>query len=246
MATGSRRRFSWLAFMLVLLVLAPFSHHWLSLRYYGEKGFTINWYEEMVAPAFHAVGVVLPLAAAIAAGRLMALRGLKATIGAVALTAVTSLALLRGVSVFTAWDAENGAMAERTCRLHLKQLAVAMELYARSNCGRLPPDAAWPDAVTQMGDLKHLLRCPADDSDGHPSYALNERAAGAELASIDEDMPLFFDAAGDVAPPSAAVLRHPRRWAHIVPIEPGVNVVYANGHAEWVGRSQWERRFGAR
>jgi len=238
-----RRRFSWLAFVLALLILSGFSYHWYLQRHYSEHGSQINWYRSMVAPVFYALAVGLPLAAAIAAGRLIAIRRRGATIGATALTAATVFVLLRAVPAFTAWDAENGAMAGRTCGMHLRQLQVAMQLYAQDNDGRLPPGGAWPEAVIQLGGLQHLLRCPADDNSEGPSYALSTRAAGAEIAGLDADMPLFFDATSDVAPPSGADFRHHRYLGQIIRGGTGVNVVFAGGHVAWVDKSEWERRF---
>lgn len=94
-----------------------------------------------------------------------------------------------------------------------------------------------------MGDYEHLLHCPADDSSAGASYALNAEASGKRLEALPERLPLFFDATQPAARPDQAQFRHPRRWGQIVPIEPGVMVIYADGRPAWVSRSEWLRRF---
>lgn len=244
MAAVRRRRFSWWAFVLALVVFSPIGYRWFALRYHGEKGFAINWYEEMAAPFFYALAAIVPLAAAVAAGRLVASRRWSSIAVAFGLLIATSLMLIEIIPGFTRWDERHGAMAERTCRRHLRQLAVAMRIYAEENDGRLPLADIWTDTVLRMGDFEYLLRCPAAGTDAVPAYAVNAGVVGASIGDLGEETPLLFDARRDAASPRDAALRHPRRWGQIVPVDDGLDVVFADGRTRWVSESEWETRFG--
>ncbi len=244
MSADNQSRFSWRAFAVVVLGMATLSYRWHLQRHYSEHGWDINWYRSMVTPVFYALSVGLPLLTAIAVGRLMALRRRGATIAAAAVVTAAALAFLLAVPVFTAWDAEHGAMAKKTCLRHLQWLVVAMQSYTEDNDGCLPPDQAWVQSVRDAGNLEHLLHCPADQSENGVGYALNAEATGKRLEGLPESLPLFFDAAQPVAHPGEAEFRHPRRWGQVLPREPGVMVVYRDGHPDWVSQSEWQHRFG--
>jgi len=246
MRAARDRRFPWLAFTLALVVLAAVIHRWLSLRYHGEKGFAINWYEEMVAPVFYAGAVLAPLLVAIAVGRLIARRQRAARIASVGLVMVAALGLTEIVPAFTRWDAEHGAMASRLCRQRLQMLGVALRMYADDHGGRLPAMSAWPATIEGLRRNPQWLRCPADARDGgtpdfRSSYALNPDLRGAALADIEDpaSVVLLSDGRPGAGPLNEPVFRHPRRWGQIIPDEPGLNVAFAGGHVAWVSRSEW-------
>jgi hypothetical protein len=235
-----RRSFSWRAFALVATGLTLLSLRWYLQRHYSEHGWSINWYRSMTTPVFYSLAVGLPLLTALAAERLIAGRH---RLAAASVTAAAALFLIAAVPAFTAWDAESGAMADRNCRRNLRQLAVAMQMYADANGGLLPPGDGWVQAVRSIGSLDHLLRCPADAGDSRLGYALNAQVAGAEVAAVPERLPMLFDADRPVAHPGDAEFRHRRRWGQLVPLGFGVNVAFADGDVGWVSRSDWQRRF---
>jgi len=74
---------------------------------------------------------------------------------------------------------------ESVCARNLKQLALAMLMYAQDYDDRLPPAAVWMDSLEPyVKDLEPLLRCPRDTRPY--SYAMNSGLSGARSTVIRE------------------------------------------------------------
>jgi len=78
------------------------------------------------------------------------------------------------------------AARKAICLSNLKQLALAMHMFAEDHQQRLPNAEDWMGSIVPyVRDAKALLHCPSDS--GHEySYALNSAAAGRPLGEFDD------------------------------------------------------------
>lgn len=87
-------------------------------------------------------------------------------------------------------------LSDGTCQANLRSLAVAAEMYAGENDGRLPI-RGWDKSLAKFQPDKIVYACPVQRRiDPRSSgYALSELVAGKELASFEkpEETVLFFD-----------------------------------------------------
>lgn len=117
------------------------------------------------------------------------------------------------------------------CASNLRQIGLAIEMYANDNKGQLPPDLA---TVLVTQDLtSEVFVCPSSD---------DERAHGPTTQALLQD----FAKPGRCSYVLASPL--PSTWnlltpAHILAYEPlanhnrdGMNVLFGDGHAEWLAR----------
>ncbi|MGC8834050.1 MAG: hypothetical protein ACP5R4_08340 [Armatimonadota bacterium] len=71
------------------------------------------------------------------------------------------------------------------CKANARQIAVAFQLYALNNDGRLPEASNWTDAIRPYLTNPSVLKCPADTEAGHEvSFAMNEKLSGAVMKDI--------------------------------------------------------------
>jgi prepilin-type processing-associated H-X9-DG protein len=83
------------------------------------------------------------------------------------------------------------ASHETQCQNNLKQLAIAVRLYANAN-DEYPPAASWCDRISaDVGDEK-IFRCP-QRSGQRSGYALNQRVAGKKESQVDSATVLLFE-----------------------------------------------------
>jgi hypothetical protein len=64
------------------------------------------------------------------------------------------------------------------CINNLKQLDIALRIYATDNAGKLPAGNKWCDAISREVGAAQVFRCPADGSDRRSSYAFNAKLSG--------------------------------------------------------------------
>jgi hypothetical protein len=69
------------------------------------------------------------------------------------------------------------------CQSSLKQLALALVMYAQDHQDHLPPANRWMDAAGARLDPA-LFRCPAQGRDARYSYAMNANLSARSLAEI--------------------------------------------------------------
>ena len=73
------------------------------------------------------------------------------------------------------------------CRANARQIAMAIQLYALKNDGKLPDAANWTDAIRPLLTNPGVLKCPADTQSGHEvSFAMNQNLSGALLRDIKD------------------------------------------------------------
>lgn len=71
------------------------------------------------------------------------------------------------------------------CRANARQIAMAFQVYALKNDGKLPDASNWTDAIRPLLANPGVLRCPADTEAGHEvSYAMNKNLSGASLRDV--------------------------------------------------------------
>ncbi len=140
------------------------------------------------------------------------------------------------VPLMSEWGGERGARGgpggppAAQCRAHLKQLGMAFMMYADAHGGTLPGED-WVQAVMAYLDNEDIFRCPA-----HPDlavgYAMNTKMLGADLRQIPElsERILLFDRLDDADPAVGGPENVPLDGAH----EDGVNVLFGDGHVEWL------------
>jgi len=78
------------------------------------------------------------------------------------------------------------------CENHLKEIGLAVRLYADENEGQCPPAINWCDAILPNLPKPESLRCPRR-SELKSGYALNRRVAGRTLSSIPPDTVMIFE-----------------------------------------------------
>jgi prepilin-type processing-associated H-X9-DG protein len=81
------------------------------------------------------------------------------------------------------------------CLNQVKEVGLAVRLYADENNGQCPPAVNWCDAVLPNLPKPESLQCPAR-RDQRSGYALNGRVAGRTLSSIPPDTVMIFEIAG--------------------------------------------------
>ena len=82
-----------------------------------------------------------------------------------------------------------------SCENNVRQVSLAIRLYADENEGKCPQAANWCDAV--LGNLSgpETLRCPQRRGD-KSGFAFNAKLAGRTLSSIPPDTVMLFESSG--------------------------------------------------
>jgi len=81
------------------------------------------------------------------------------------------------------------------CVSHVKQVAMAVRLFAEDNNGLYPPAANWCDAVVTNLPSPKILQCPAQPS-RRSGYAFNRKVAGRTLSAVAPDTVMLFESSG--------------------------------------------------
>jgi prepilin-type processing-associated H-X9-DG protein len=124
------------------------------------------------------------------------------------------------------------AARRATCLSNLRQLALAVIMFAQDYSQHLPNAAAWMDSLDPyLRSAKTLLHCPSDI--GHEySYALNSAVAGKSIGSFDDPVNtvlLFESNSGrkNASDPMTSLCDPPRHGN-------GNNFAFLDGHAKFV------------
>lgn len=121
------------------------------------------------------------------------------------------------------------ATRNRTCPDNLKQLYIALQMYADSWDGLLPPADGWLAAIRDNVPKDAWLRCP--DAGGAPGerygYAMNTALGGKRLDRVADraGTPLLYDSSDLRAGAHDAVATLPKPGRHML----RNNVLYADG-----------------
>jgi prepilin-type processing-associated H-X9-DG protein len=81
------------------------------------------------------------------------------------------------------------------CVNQVKEIGLAVRLYADENDGQAPAAVNWCDAILPNLPGPESLRCPSR-RDQRSGYGLNRRLAGRTLSSIPPDTVMIFEIAG--------------------------------------------------
>jgi prepilin-type processing-associated H-X9-DG protein len=121
------------------------------------------------------------------------------------------------------------------CMNNMKQLALAVKMYADDNKDQLPPAATWCDALQPFVGSEGPFKCPAANAEERCGYALNARLAGAAENKIEvaATTVLIFETEGgwNVSGGPELLLNRPRHGR-------AVGVAFADGHVEMVPESR--------
>jgi prepilin-type processing-associated H-X9-DG protein len=80
------------------------------------------------------------------------------------------------------------------CASNMKQLALAVKVYAVDHNDQLPPAATWCDAIQSHVGSPKVFQCPADP-DRRCAYAFNAKLDGKKEGELDPQTVLLFESA---------------------------------------------------
>lgn len=123
--------------------------------------------------------------------------------------------------------AEVEAAQRSACQANVRQLAMAMLMYAADYDERLPAVERWPSVLDPYTRVPLLLVCPA--APHLPcGYAMREALSGACLRTVNDPQstPMLFETEpGTPGSSSAVAYRHGG----------GSHFAFVDGHVAWVG-----------
>ncbi len=119
------------------------------------------------------------------------------------------------------------------CMNNVRQLSLAVRMYADNNQNHYPAATNWCDAIQAEVGTQKAFQCPADFSGGRCSYAFNAQLAGAEVGKVNPSTVVIFEATGgwNVSGGRELMLAKPRHRRDFV-------VGFADGHVEQVSESR--------
>jgi len=79
-----------------------------------------------------------------------------------------------------------GKARQTVCLSNMRQIAVAMLLFADEHNEKLPNADSWAEAIQPYLKSHEVLRCPSDSSDAETSYAMNPALSGKSLGLISD------------------------------------------------------------
>lgn len=119
------------------------------------------------------------------------------------------------------------------CLSNLKQLSLAMIMFAQDHNETLPDAKTWTDDIRPYFKDEEILRCPSDR--GHEyTYAMNSEVSGKKIADMADPMTtvvLFESDAGkkNAADPLKSLCSPPRHAG-------ANNFAYVDGHVKSVSK----------
>jgi hypothetical protein len=120
------------------------------------------------------------------------------------------------------------------CQSNLKQLGLAINLYARDNKGYLPSAKKWCDLLSEHiidDSTKEVFKCPSA-REGDYGYAFNKKLDGLYLADVPGDVVLVFEADGGwnlTGGPELLSLRHEWDSSEDIYRRRCCNLLFVNG-----------------
>jgi prepilin-type processing-associated H-X9-DG protein len=128
------------------------------------------------------------------------------------------------------FGAARGKARQTSCLSNLKQLSLAMIMFASDHDDRLPSAETWTKDLMPYVANEKIFKCPDDKSDAKSSYAMNAALSGKKLGSLNfpAQTVILFETAhpGDSPAGNAADVDMTRHSG-------GSNFSYADGHAQW-------------
>jgi prepilin-type processing-associated H-X9-DG protein len=118
------------------------------------------------------------------------------------------------------------------CLSQVKQLSLAMVMYADDYAERLPPTKHWNESIEPYGRSRNLIHCPVGGMGVRYGYAMHHSLSEAKLAMIPEpaERRMLFDSVIRRANATSDESFLPRPGRHR-----GANMVgFTDGHAKRV------------
>jgi prepilin-type processing-associated H-X9-DG protein len=118
------------------------------------------------------------------------------------------------------------------CQSNLKQLGLAMAIYANENGDHLPNAARWSDAARKFIASETVFYCPSDRTKT-PAYAFNVHMSKGVFQG-DPDVVLLFESEGGwnaTGDSSTIFARHKQ----------GCNVLFNDGHVEFIRKENFDK-----
>jgi len=124
-----------------------------------------------------------------------------------------------------------------TCQSNMRELSLAVRMYAGDSTNQFPPAASWSDGISSYVGSTRAFQCPG----GHGqrcSYAFNRALDGKKLDEVNPTTVLLFesDAGWNGAGGAESMVSHGHvvRYGH----EVSYNVLYVDGSVETVSQTQ--------
>ncbi len=168
------------------------------------------------------------------------LKGNGFAIAGLAISALMLVAMPFQLAILMPALSKTKKIAQRViCGTNLKTLQKAIMVYSNDYDGRAPTPDKWCDLLAKEVYYKSLI-CPDSDAvEGESTYAMNIHAAGKNLGDLPADMVLLFETdTNQLLPgqkpwnlaggPELLQVRHSEKG------QQGCNVVFVDGHAEFV------------
>jgi len=122
------------------------------------------------------------------------------------------------------------------CVNNLKQLALAVRIYATDHNDQFPSATNWCDTILSNAGTDKIFKCPADDPGKRCHYAFNARLSGLEEGKFSPDTVMIFECDGgwNVNGGPELALTKPRHGRMFV-------VALADGSVQKVNESQFKQ-----
>lgn len=117
-----------------------------------------------------------------------------------------------------------------TCVSRLKQLNMAITVYAEDYDNKLPPSAKWSELLYSYTKSRTVFRCPEAPVPKLNSYALNSRIEGIQLKQTrsPDEVVMWFDSC-----PGMDLAGGTELLSHLPRHMDGDNFCFADGHVRW-------------
>ncbi len=126
-----------------------------------------------------------------------------------------------GAILFPVFARSREKARQPACLSNVKQIVLAVMMYAQDNDGRLARASTWDVEIEPYLKNRAIYRCPADNTDQEVSYSMVPRYSGARLEDIANPETVIIIYESEYGRPA---YRH----------NDGMNVGYADGHAKWL------------
>lgn len=122
------------------------------------------------------------------------------------------------------------------CVNNMKQLGIAIRLYAGDNKDQFPAATNWCDAILSNAGTDKIFKCPAGDASKRSHYAFNAKLGGMELDKVAPDTVMLFECDGgwNASGGPELALTKPRHGRMFV-------VAFADGSVQQVNESRFKQ-----
>lgn len=109
-------------------------------------------------------------------------------VGGIAVIAIVAAIL------FPVFASAREAARKASCQSNVKQMSLAVLMYAEDFDGRFPPKGTWADGADAFVSSPDVWFCPSA-TDRNPAYAFNARLSGfrSEKLTTPDETPLIFE-----------------------------------------------------